>query len=188
MWLTWRLLQSRGLTLALLTWAGVGPYGSSRPGSQSTNATFFFGPVRKLQVHCNTWVKVSLPNMQRKSQLMKYPARSTLRQQHKIVLKEELLPEEQEEQQYLRKAMAVLYQHNLRPTWRRSAVVWRDGDKQGMLTVLDVPAGMSDDAILAKARSMMQPIPQRPSHMDIPNPREGASHPTPATQVVAAGP
>ena len=153
------------------------------------NATLGLPSSETLVVERNpSWVKVSLPNMQRKSQLMKYPARSTLRQQHKIVLKEELLPEEQEEQQYLRKTMAVLYQHNLRPTWRRSAVVWRDGDKQGMLTVLDVPAGMTDDAILAKARSMMQPVPQRPSRMDIPDPREGALQPTPATQVVAAGP
>lgn len=98
--------------------------------------------------------------------LMKYTTRSAMRRAHKLVLKEELLPEEQAEQQYLRRAMSVLYQRNYRPFWRRGSIMWYKDDKQGIMTVMDIRDGLSDDDIAAVAEAITARAPSRPRRME----------------------
>jgi len=114
----------------------------------------------------DAWVKVTLPSTARKFQVLKYAARSATRAQHHVVIKEELLPDEQAERAYLQKVMTFMYEKGMRPSWRRGSISWWENDRQGTLTVFDIPDGLSEEALLAKCREKIQLAAPRSRAMD----------------------
>ena len=115
----------------------------------------------------SSWVRVRLTTMARKRQVLKFPTRSAVRQAHKMVVKEELLPEETAERAYLKHAMDLLYQNGFHPFWSRGHISWWKDDAFVSMTVFDVVDGMSDSDVLAKARILTaQARPARNHVMD----------------------
>ena len=116
----------------------------------------------------SAWVRVHVKTMARKRQVNRYPVRSALRQNHKVVLKEELLPEEEAERAHLKPTMDVLYKHGFHPYWLRGAIAWWKDDKFAIINVLDIIQGMTEAEILAKAHTLSQhgQVARAKSHMD----------------------
>jgi hypothetical protein len=107
----------------------------------------------------SAWVRVHMKTMARKRQVLKYPTRNAVRQAHRIVLKEELLLEEGAERTHLKPAMDVLYRNNFHPFWDRGNIAWWKEDKFVSMSVFDVPVGMEEGNILAKANSLSAEAP-----------------------------
>jgi hypothetical protein len=108
--------------------------------------------------HAHAFVRVALPSLHRKRQVLRWESRNAIREQHHVVAREELLPEELAEHTHLRPTMQALYAAGLRPTWRRSTVAWRAAPDSAVwceFTALDVPQSWDAAKIVARAREMM---------------------------------
>jgi hypothetical protein len=121
---------------------------------ESLHTALGLRPSEQLWVERQTqgFIRIRLCAFSLKRRLLKWEARASLRNQHQLIIIEDLLPEERADKQRQRPVMQALFDAGFRPTWDRCNVAWIVDGKKFVFVPGEMPSNATASDIVDAAK------------------------------------